>query len=596
MPNENNYTVNPSPTPLYVPTVPPEVLQYLTTVDANNCRLAVENERYRLQLQAKGLREEAYTSVTTSNGRAWTMTESGRPVELLDSVLIAAVRVVHQGPEEHPTYYALRFAGKKELVFLDEYSYLDDKHLIHALQSNGIGVTIRRSTRTTAALIRQHISVVMDTFCADQYGGWTMTGRGPAFMYFQKFSSHQGENPLELACPVAEFSPAVATVAAGQLIGMFQAICEPVLRWLLFTLFHAAFLFSLLETAGSALPLGICLYTRNPTLLTWLTQLFCWYGDAPLNLDDRPAEFARALWNRKDQPAVVIDHHRTGNAACNATVLEEVLTTGKIPWKDGRREKVIPLRAPVIVISDTISSLCCSPKLLTLDIQPADFDLELCGQQCEQPFAQQDYLQALAAFTSAHWPDLRESLLRGRIQAASFTESEDWDALSTAGTLLGMAAFAETFFHCCGMENLSAPAEGEVPAEAVEDLLAHAAASVSGMDIAGQFCQVAQRCLADGLFSICDADRDDSDGKKPVVYLIQEDYGFPAEAFRTVCHRMSQSTPVIAQALSKAGLLRGKHTNFTTVQTRIPVTNVYGRCRYVGVYRIAQEDILCEML
>lgn len=182
------------------------------------------------------------------------------------------------------------------------------------------------------------------------------------------------------------------------------------------------------------------------------------------------------------------------------------------------------------------------------------------------------------------------------MQAASFTESEDRDALSTAGTLLGTAAFVETFFHCCGMENLSAPAEGEIPAEAVEDLLAHAADSVSGMDIAGQFCRVAQRCLADGLFSICNADRDDSDGKKPVVYLIQEDYGFPAEAFRTVCHRMSQSTPVIAQALSEAGLLRGKRTNYTTAQTRIPVTNVYGRCRYVGVYRIAQEDILCEML
>ena len=98
------------------------------------------------------------------------------------------------------------------------------------------------------------------------------------------------------------------------------------------------------------------------------------------------------------------------------------------------------------------------------------------------------------------------------------------------------------------------------------------------------------------VFYICDADRDDSDGSKPVVYLIGEDYGFPAEAFRTVCRRMSQSTPVIAQALSEAGLLRGKRTNATTVQTRIPVTNVYGHCRYVGVYRIAQEDILSEML
>ena len=59
---------------------------------------------------------------------------------------------------------------------------------------------------------------------------------------------------------------------------------------------------------------------------------------------------------------------------------------------------------------------------------------------------------------------------------------------------------------------------------------------------------------------------------------------------------MSQSTPVIARALSEEGLLRGKRTNSTTMQTRIPVTNVYGNCRYVGVYRIAQEHILSEML
>ena len=98
------------------------------------------------------------------------------------------------------------------------------------------------------------------------------------------------------------------------------------------------------------------------------------------------------------------------------------------------------------------------------------------------------------------------------------------------------------------------------------------------------------------VFYVCDAARDDSDGSKPVVYLIGEDYGFPAEAFRTVCRRMSQSAPVIAHALSEAGLLRGKRTNATTVQTRISVTNVCGDCRCMGVYRIAQEDILGEML
>ena len=135
--NGNSYNPNLPSAPIYVQAFPPEILQYLAAADANNCRLAVENERYRLRLQAKELREEAYTSTVAANQKIWTAAKSGKPVELLDSVLIAAVRVVHRGPEEHPAYYALRFAGKEELVFLDELSYLDDKGLIHALQIIG---------------------------------------------------------------------------------------------------------------------------------------------------------------------------------------------------------------------------------------------------------------------------------------------------------------------------------------------------------------------------------------------------------------------------------------------------------------------------
>ena len=342
--------------------------------------------------------------------------------------------------------------------------------------------------------------------------------------------------------------------------------------------------------------MGLCLYTQEPVIQRWLERLFCWYGDPTINLDDRSAEFSKAMWSRKDQPAVLIDRHQTENACRNTLLLEEILTTGTIAWKDGRKETTVPLQASVVVLCDTVSSLCCSPKLLTLDLQTEDFDLALCRRQLEQAPVHQDYMQALASYTSAHWPELQEALRRGWSKATDFAHAEDRDTLSTAGTLLGTAAFAETFFDFCGMENLYAPTEGEVPEEAVKDLFAHAASSVSGMDVAGQFCQVAQRCLADGIFSICDADRDDSDALKPLVYLIREDYGFTMEAFRMVCHQMSQSAPVIAQALSEAGLLRGKRTNATTVQTRVRVTNACGDFRYVGVYRIAREDILSEML
>lgn len=69
-------------------------------------------------------------------------------------------------------------------------------------------------------------------------------------------------------------------------------------------------------------------------------------------------------------------------------------------------------------------------------------------------------------------------------------------------------------------------------------------------------------------------------------------YGFSRKAFGEICRRMGQSTPNVARSLAEAGLLRGKTTNSTTVQTGIPVCNVYGETRWIGVYRLAQEEIL----
>ena len=589
---------NPAPPmvqqPAVVPVVPPEAFLALKDFGEDNRHLAVKVAQLEQQLRVKEQKEEAYTRTFVNGNQTWTMTESGRPVELLDAALTAAFRIVPQGPEKHPVSYGLEFTGQEHLIILDEPSYLDDKRLIHHLQTAGIRVTIRRSTRATAALIRQCIPDRLVTVRANFYGGWKMADQGPVFLRFQNFSSHQGRNYLDSAQPAAEVSPSVAAMAVTQLAQMFQTICSPALRGLLFAWFHASFLFSLLGTAGSTLPMGLCLYTQEPVIQRWLERLFCWYGDPAINLDDRPAAFIKAMWSRKDQSAVLIDRHQTENASRNALLLEEILATGTIAWKDGRKETAIPLCASVVVLCDTVSSLCCSPQLFTLDIPPEDLDLELCRGQLEQAPVHQDYLQALASYTAAHWPELQEALRQGRAQTAVFAVNAD--ILAVAGTLLGVVRFADAFFRFCGAEDASIFLNGSVTPETLQELFSQAASGISGTDAAQQFCQIAQRCMAGDVFSVCDADRDDSDGSKPVVYMIGEDYGFPAEAFRTVCRRMSQSTPVIAQALSEAGLLRGKRTNDTTVQTRIPVTNVYGHCRYVGVYRIAQEDILSEML
>lgn len=573
--------------------VPAEALCYLKDAGEQNLHLAVENERLRHRQHMKELKEDAYTRAFTDDNRTWTMTDSGRCVELLDAALTASFQLIPQGPEKHSVIYGLKFTGQTGLILLHESAYLDDKRLIHRLQTAGIQVMCRRSTRTTATLIRQCIAAKLTVVRANFYGGWQTEDQRAVFLWFQASSSHQGQNYLDVAQPLQDVSPTVAAMAVAQLVEIFQGVRSSGLRWLLSAWFHASFLFSLLGAAESALPMGICLYTREPVIQSWLECLFCWYGDPPINLDDRPVAFNRAMWSRKDQPVVIIDRHQTENAYRNSVLLEEILATKTIAWKNGRKETIIPLQATVVVLCDMSSSLCCSPKLFTLELQEENFDLELCQKQMEQASLHQDYLQALASYTSAHWPELQESLRQGRTQAAAFADNADM--LAEAGTLLGVASFSGSFFRFYGAEDASVSLGGDVTLDSLQDVFGQMASNISGIDVPSQFCQLAQRCLADGIFSIQDADRDDSDGTKPVVYLIGEDYGFTIKAFRTVCDRMSQSTPVIAQTLSEAGLLRGKRTNATTVQTRIPVTNVYGNCRYVGVYRIAQEDIMSEL-
>lgn len=115
---------NPAPPPVQQPAVvqivPPEVFYCLKDSGEQNLRLAVKAEQLEQRLQMKTLKEEAYINARAENQRTWTMTESGRPVELLDAALTAAFRLAPQGPEKHPVSYGLEFTGQEHLIILDE--------------------------------------------------------------------------------------------------------------------------------------------------------------------------------------------------------------------------------------------------------------------------------------------------------------------------------------------------------------------------------------------------------------------------------------------------------------------------------------------
>lgn len=581
--NDPRYNMQPAGT------VPVEVVQELAAAQGAAYQVSIQNHWLRQRLQDQASREEAYTTAFNAGQCTCTISESGRILEIMSCCLEGVTRFVFCGPVSRPDLYLLHFSGGHPEVRLDETAYLDDKHLLHSLQRAGVQVHIRRSTRTTAALIRQCVSQLLESSEIYYYAGWVIREAVPVFSAFPSFSSHQGAEPVEAASPVQSLSEVVETLAVQQVSAVFRTICSPERRWLVMTWYHAAFLFSLLEHGDASLPMGLCFFTEQSHVRLWLRCLFAWYHDHAINMDDRAEEVAGALWQRKDQPVLLVDAHQTANAAKNVQRIEETLASGKIFFRDGRAEKATPLRGAVTLITDVVSALTCSSSFVTIELGEEDFDSDACRKDCEGFPSNDDYLRTFAHYTVTHWSALRDSLHRGKTLAYSLVPDGTHNALTTMGTLLGVADFLEGFY--CAYE-------ADSPLPSLEGGLEEAVAARfrqqidSAADMAVQFCYIARMCLEHQIFTLCDEGQDHTGEGKPAVYLIGEDYGFSRKAFGEICRRMGQSAPTVARSLAEAGLLRGKITNSTTVQTRIPVCSVYGETRWIGVYRLAQEEIL----
>lgn len=94
-----------------------------------------------------------------------------------------------------------------------------------------------------------------------------------------------------------------------------------------------------------------------------------------MSLDLPSEQFSRLLMRRKDQPLVIEDTDRTKFAGDNASVMDEMLVTHSLPWKNGRDCVQLPIRALPTIIASSVSGLSCNPGLITLDMPADQFDL-----------------------------------------------------------------------------------------------------------------------------------------------------------------------------------------------------------------------------
>lgn len=477
---------------------------------------------------------------------------------------------------------------------MPERDYLRDGVLLQALQDlPGVKVGFVRSTKRTAVLLRQAFAAQMETVTPAFFGGWLRTEAGDhRFYQLSPSTTHSdGVRMGTLTEAIGHPSPAVAATAAKQFWHVLKAVREPMTRWLLTVWFHASALTTLLEQFGYPLPLALCIFAADASWQDYLCGLFRWLDDAVLSLDLPPAVFSQGLLCRKDEPLVVLDQHRTANAAANASLLEQVLVNGQILWKSGRESSYFPLQALPVILTSAASALSCAPETIVLELAPDGLDPSAASAKSAEPLnLSHDYLRSFIGFAADHIERLRDILERSAPHACQSAGDRLTEKCARAfGVLLGVSSFLQEFLRCCGL-TLSdfTGVEDEWESWLLALLEQTSEKELDYTDLADQFIAVARSHLLSGALHACPTEyRTLPEGD--IVFFDDRSLYFTPNAFRQVCHQLSQSRPMVLQALRQAGFLQGRPVNATTGLTRVSIWNAFGVRETRQVYKLPRE-------
>lgn len=581
------------PMPEFLPFVR-QVMRQLDQAAQDRAAAMVETDRLQRRLVEKEAREFAYRSAMEADDCIITWSETGKPVRLLNRRIEWAVHFLPQPPFSGKAVYLVKLCGVAQEAVWGEQEFQNDAAFLQVLRElPGVQVGFVRSTKRTAMLLRQAISARIQVVVPAFWGGWLQTEIGTYNFYrLNSCVTHSDGVRLEtLSGTVSAQSPAVTATAAQQ-FGRFLAVVRgPRIQRLLTAWLHTAALSTLLDQLGYPMPLALCLFTADPGWLAFLKELFSWYGDRPVSLDEPPAAFSKGVLHRKDQPLVVLDQHRTKNAAANSVLLTDVLANRQVPWPLGKQSEFFPLQALPVILTSAASALSCSPAVVVLEVSPGDLDTSACTTKPRSGWEMLwGHLQSFIGWTTDHVEHLAEVLECSRqcaYQLAGDAMAEDY--VQALGVLLGIDAFLREFFCDCGGSVLVPEDKEDEWRDWLLALLEQTSEKeLDYTDLADQFIAVARSQLLNGALRPCPTEYrllPDSD----IVFFDDRSLGFTAEAFRQVCRQLSQSRPMVLQALRQAGLLQGRPVNATTGLTRISIWNPYGIRETRQVYKLPRE-------
>lgn len=551
---------------------------------------------FEINCKKKHLAEESYTApLAFADHCICTLSKYGAWVPILNCTIEHTVYVIPSPPLKSPPFYIIQLSQSNQPITLSEGDYFKDTILIAKLQEiKGIEVTIRKSMKTTAQLLRQAAARKLSVLPSSIYAGWSeQTDREPRFSVFSPFSSHRQDNCFSPPHVLPDVSPASAELAVQKWMPAFLLLQNTFVRWFLIHWFHMSALSSLLNRLGFPLPMGLYIFSDDPVGLAYLRRLFCWYGDSALSMGTAPELFNDGLLARKDQPLVIEEPHQSKYKKNNTATLEEMLISHKVPWKNGRDTQYLPVQALPTIFTPAISGLACSPNLIVLDFPSG----QLLSNQSAKIFppkeALNDYLSAFASYTAGHIAELHTQLNTACNEAWEISDGTlSEPCVDTLGIFLGIHHFLKSFY---ASHNYTAWLTGDAQADKLmPQLLNLLQETTDKAELDGcldnQFVSIACSMIQHHQLDVLPLTQRHAALKDTaMIYFDDDSLYFTPAALKQICQQLNYSRPVVLRALSDAGLIQGSSINQTTAMTRIQLWNVHGISQSTAVYRLRRS-------
>ena len=438
----------------------------------------------------------------------------------------------------------------------------------------------------------------------DFFWGWKLENE--SWKYFLTNGKTHGERALlpKNYIPYSEqrsnlsrenTSASVQLTAALQAAEMMNAISDVALRSIIWNIIHISALYTLL-CYRVRIPFGFCFYSEDTMQLNIIESLFTWFQDSPVLISNDKLRFYQQLAERKDQPLLILDAEAQIQ---NSKLIEQAIATGIITYSSKTEST---LQSLPIVLSNSLSHLSKSPKLICLNLQGDVFSSDASRTIHEKQKYFMDYLYHFNTFVQDNQEMFYTELVHPS-ESLPCTHGEHTLSPDCI-TLLQTVHAVEKVIHL--YHTSLYPHEGAKDifdglfSDQMNSILLDALMCLSCQDsdttVHEIFSNTAKQMIQDGCFDIREFGSENTfapcpTDKQGIIYIYKNDPCLTKKAYDAVCNRTGYPYRIVKNALLRTNSFKGNSTNCDTPQYRITGDNPLTKQGYTAVYWFSNNMI-----